>query len=150
MDWLIILTAGLAGTVLMTIFTNMWTYITGFEYRVPNVLGTLITMTTKPSGRLPDNGFVILTGYIFHFLIGLLFSLCYYLLWVYYLGQPDWVDLFSLGLCSVAIAVLCWYGMLRLHPLAPRVKLKSYLTLIFLGHFIFTAGIISTWKVFTY
>jgi len=147
MDWITTIIAGITGTILMTAFIHAWTYLTGFEYRVPNILGTLITMSTKPSGKLSEHMPVIITGYFFHFLTGILFSFIYYFLWDYYLGQPEWADILLLGCASGFAAVAIWYNLLRLHPLTPRLKRKSYLLLVFLGHFVFTAGVIASWKI---
>jgi len=147
MDWLIVIIAGITGTALMTLFINIWTYITGFEYRVPSILGTLVTMSTRPSGKVSGNKAVVLIGYIFHFLIGIFFSIVYYLLWLYLIGRPEWGHLIYLGCGSGLVAAIFWYSILKLHPLAPKIKLPSYLFLIFSGHFIFTAGVIASWMI---
>lgn len=128
--------AGIAGTFAMTLFMRLASLITGFNFHVPRILGTILTFDTKPSGATSDSCRSIISGYALHYIIGGLFALIYQQTWL-----KEHISTFSAAMLFGAIAGLVgitfWTITLKWHPLAPSVNLKPYLVFVFLGHLLF-------------
>ncbi|GAB2773118.1 hypothetical protein GCM10027275_15100 [Rhabdobacter roseus] len=139
-DWLVIVTAGLAGTFLMTLFMYLLGFLTPYVLKVVKVLGTMLTFQTTPDGGLSDRPLAIGVGTVAHYAVGVLFVLAYRVLWAWGVGDSGYGTAFWFGLASGVLAIGVWYGLFRLHPRPPQLALRPYLLTIFLGHFVFVYG----------
>jgi len=145
MEILFSVIAGLAGTLLMTLFLDIVSILTGFTFHVPRLLGTMVAMRTMPSGKPSGSLPVRIAGIIIHYAIGVFFALAYRQI-VDVAALPDSAaNAAMLGLITGVLAMGFWYTLLKLHPLAPSVRLVLFLVLLFLGHFIFAAGMYLTY-----
>lgn len=133
--------AGIFGTFFMTMYMNLMSHLTGFNLRVPSILGSMMTMETKPSGRSSRSFNTMLWGNIAHYAIGVIFALVYQQ--ILYMNNTPYTFMNSLVFSCLAgiVAVVFWFSFLKLHPLAPAVKLPYYLTSIFIAHIILGVGI---------
>jgi hypothetical protein len=142
MNILDIILAGVVGTALMTAFMYSMTFLTERVLKVVKILGTMLTFQTAPNGKLSDRPRAISVGIIAHYFIGILFALCYALLWSWGIGGPDLQSGLWLGIGSGFVAIAFWYGFFAIHPNPPAIPLKHYLFTLFLGHIVFAFGVI--------
>lgn len=129
--------AGIAGTLAMTGFLYLLTYIFRKQMKVVKILGTMLTNNTQPDGELSDSRATIVVGTIAHYSVGISFAIIYLILWHFGIGRPGLLNAIIFGGVSGVAAIGIWYAFVAIHPYPPKVPLKSYLITIFLGHFIF-------------
>jgi hypothetical protein len=129
--------AGIAGTLAMTAFLYLLTFITHKQMKVVKILGTMLTNNTQPGGKLSESKTTIIVGAIGHYSVGISFAIVYLILWHFGIGKPDFVNALIFGGVSGIAAIGIWYGFVAVHPNPPDIPLKSYLLTIFLGHFVF-------------
>lgn len=58
--------SGMTGTFLMTLVTTLGSKITGYYLHVPSILGTMVTMRIRSSGKPSDSLHSLTSGYILH------------------------------------------------------------------------------------
>lgn len=132
-----IVLAGIAGTYAMTLFIHIVSRMTGYRFHVPAILGSMVSMKTKPSGEPSHERMSLLPGYILHYGIGVLFAAVYTEVFIPD-SEPGYDRALLFGIVAGIVAVGFWFSVLKLHPLAPRVNLKLYLICIFIGHLVFS------------
>ncbi|GAB3897643.1 hypothetical protein [Spirosoma agri] len=142
MNGLNLILASVAGTSLMTAFMYIMTFLTDRIMNVVKILGTMLTFQTSPDGKLSDRPRAISVGIIAHYAIGIVFTLCYSLLWSRGVGQPDFQSGIWFGIGSGLVAIAFWYGLFAIHPNPPAIPLKPYLLTLFVAHIVFTFGVI--------
>jgi hypothetical protein len=140
MELLYSIIAGIAGTFLMTLFMDVVSLLTRYNFHVPVILGTMVTMETKPSGKVSDSLESKVWGYILHYAIGVLFAVLYQQIFSAGAAPISYLYAIAFGAIAGLVAMTFWYLFLRLHPLAPVVHLRLYLPFIFLGHLLFAIG----------
>ncbi|MCW3116132.1 MAG: hypothetical protein JWM28_214 [Chitinophagaceae bacterium] len=133
--------AGITGTIVMTAFIYLISFITGKRFKVVKILGTMITGQTTPNGGLSGSNSAILTGLLVHYLVGIVFSLIYYWLWSKGIGNPGLNYCLLFGIITGILAVCIWRVFFVLHPYPPRIKVPAYLFVIFWGHVFFALGV---------
>ncbi|KAA5532303.1 hypothetical protein F0919_16035 [Taibaiella lutea] len=132
---------GITGTFIMTLFMNAMSRITGYNLRVPSILGSLVTMRTKPSGTPSRSFSTMLWGSISHYAIGIVFAFIYLLiLKMNSDAYSSLKDALTFGFFAGIVAAIFWFSFIKLHPLSPVINLKLYLVCIFIAHIIFGAG----------
>ncbi len=133
--------AGIFGTFIMTLFMIAASVFTGHNFRVPAILGSMATFQNKPSGTPARSGISLLTGNILHYTIGVFLAFVYEI----YILKAGLSNTFSnamlYGIIAGCCAVLFWFTFIKLHPMAPAIKLSLYLFFIFIGHLFFAAGV---------
>jgi hypothetical protein len=149
MYYIIAFFSGIAGTLLMTVFMKVISIIGNINFEIPRILGSVITMETKPSGRASTSFLSLATGYTAHFITGILFALIYCQLWLRGIGAPEFGYALLFGTVNGLLAVGIWYGILKLHPLAPAVPANSYLFFLFISHLVFAVSMAFTFCVLT-
>lgn len=138
--------SGIAGTFLMTLFMGAASLLTKYNFHVPSILGTMVTMETKPSGMVSDSIVSKVWGYSLHYLIGIFFAVLYQNILQAGFSSGSYGNALLFGTGAGLVAVTFWYSFLKLHPLAPAVYLSLYLVFIFLGHLLFATGMHVTIK----
>ncbi len=146
MEFMIIAISGITGTILMTIFMKIASVVSGYHLHVPQILGTLITMDTQPSGKVSNKTKVLALGYVLHFAMGILFAITYLQLWQNGIGAPTGGYAFLFGLINGIFAVVIWYMLIKLHPLAPSIRLPVFLFCILIAHIIYAYGVVYTYR----
>jgi hypothetical protein len=146
MEFLYSIIAGIAGTFLMTLFTDLAALVTKYNFHVPSILGTMVTMETKPSGNVSDSMVSKIWGYVLHYLIGIFYAMLYQNLIQAGIGYGGYTHALVFGIVIGSVAVTFWYSFLKLHPMAPVVRLPLYLVFIFLGHLLLAIAMNATFK----
>ena len=137
MDTMKKLYSSLAATSAMTLFSYGASFISGRNLREPHILAQL-------TGRLipwQDKKKNILTGWLLHYAVGLLFTEMYIQFWKN--SSPNTEKRAGLiygGLVGLG-AILIWKFALSFHPLPPSINFGLFSLNLFLGHLVF--GIIS-------
>lgn len=147
MGFLYNIIAGIAGTFLMTLFMDAATWFTKYNFHVPSILGTMVTMETKPSGNISNSTISKVWGYVLHYLIGIFYAVLYQNLIQAGIGSGSYGYALLFGTVVGLVAVIFWYSFFKLHPMAPVVRLPLYLVFIFLGHPLLAITMKATFKV---
>ena len=123
----------ITSTSAMTAFSYIFSLFSGANLKEPHILAQLI-------GRLMpwhDKKKNILTGWLLHYAVGLLFSEMYLRFWENSnLNNKKKAGLIYGGLAGVA-AILIWKFTLSAHPFPPSVNFALFSFNLFLGHLIF-------------
>jgi len=139
MNYVDAIIAGIVGTLFMTGFLYLLTYITERNYKVVRVLSIMLTNDHSAHGA--DLKPLTLTiGIIVHYMIGIMFAVIYLWLWEHGIGKPDLVNGIIFGSLNGIFAAAFWFTFIRLHPHPPKVPMPDYLIAIGLGHIIFATG----------
>ncbi|WP_342645909.1 hypothetical protein [Mucilaginibacter sp. CSA2-8R] len=124
--------ASLAGTTLMTAFSELMSKVKGSNYNEAEILGKLlnrITPLSKSQARL--------AGWLAHYGAGVVFAAMYQL----YLKQTNTkanaTSGLAYGLLSGLAGVGIWKTTFKAHPNPPGVDLKTYYPQLVLAHVIF-------------
>ncbi|MCD2421825.1 hypothetical protein LQ567_03570 [Niabella pedocola] len=136
--------AGIMGTLAMTLFIRLTGMATGSPFSVPRILGSLLTSSTSPSGKASQRLPVLLLGTAVHYVIGILFTLFY--AWLAGSGvlPEGYINGLLYGFNIGIVAVVTWYLALRLHPHPPAIPVRLFLVVIFTGHLVYAAVIVTT------
>lgn len=133
--------ASLAGTTLMTAFSELMSKVEGSNYNEAEILSELlnrITPLSKTQARL--------AGWIAHYGIGVVFAALYNL----YLRQTQTkVNAGTgavYGFLSGLAGVVVWKLTFKMHPKPPGVDLKTYYPQLVLAHVIFGVVVALTRK----
>lgn len=138
MDMLSTIIAGTVATFGMTLLMVLASFVTGYNLRIPQFLGTMLTFETKPSGDVSRSSRSLLLGNFAHYCIGVCFALLYKQIHPAFYKSTS-VNGLLFGMAAGGVALIFWGSAFRLHPLAPKVNLPLYLAFIFLGHLLFGA-----------
>ena len=129
--------SSLTATSAMTLFSYVFSILSGTNLREPHIL-TQLTSRLLPWQSKKKN---ILTGWLIHYAVGLLFSEMYILFWENTsLNSKKKAGLIYGGLAGLA-AILIWKFTLFVHPFPPAINFGLFSFNLFLGHLIF--GIVS-------
>ena len=134
----VIIPAGIAGTAFMTLFLYLLTPLMHRQLKVVKVLGTMLTNQTTPNGELSERPMAIWVGGTVHYLIGIMFTFCYYFLWRSGIGKPDLSSGAVFGFVTGLFGIAVWRVFFWVHPNPPRtVSLPSYLLSLLIAHVVF-------------
>ncbi|TDW52118.1 hypothetical protein EV144_101801 [Flavobacterium sp. 270] len=76
-------------------------------------------------------------GWLLHFLIGFLFVLAYYVLWVKDILPISTLSALLLGAISGIIGIICWMFIFKMSNHQPHIDFKGYYLQLFFAHIIF-------------
>ena len=125
--------SSLAATSAMTLFSYIFSFISGSNLREPHILAQL-TGRSMPWQSKKKN---ILTGWFLHYTVGLLFSELYMKFWENSSSDNKTkAGLVYGGLAGLA-AILIWRFTLSVHPFSPAIHFGLFSLNLFLGHLIF-------------
>jgi hypothetical protein len=139
-NYLIIILAGITGTLFMTGAVYLLSAMTGKNYKVIGILATMLTNhTTKEKGlsrSTPD----MLLGVAVHYLTGIFFACIYYFLW-----QMGYLTLtinssILFGISTGIVAIIFWSLFIHFHPNPPLIPAFTYVLSIGLVHILFSLG----------
>lgn len=138
--------AGLSGTFLMTFFVRLTGMIAGHSFSVPRILGALLTSEISPAGEVSKSLPVVLLGTVVHYITGVLLTLFYAWLVSTGLLPEGYINGLLYGCNLGVVAVVAWYLALRLCPQPPAIPVRLFLVMIFAGHLVFAAGIVTIFR----
>jgi len=136
MDVFIFFTAWIVATSVMTLFSELWSLISGNEFREPVLLAHLFTKGTIENLTLGQ----WVMGLGIHFLFGLFFMLGYEVLW-YLTGlmrSAKWSMVF--GIVIGLIGILGWVIMFRLLTKPSQLNTRHYYVHLLFAHIVFSLG----------
>ncbi len=137
MDTMKKLYSSLAATSAMTVFSYGLSFISGKNLREPHILAQLTNRLMPWQGKKKN----IMTGWLLHYAVGLLFTEMYVQFWKN--SSPNTEKRAGLifgGLVGLS-AILIWKFTLSFHPLPPAINFGLFSLNLFLGHLVF--GIVS-------
>jgi hypothetical protein len=132
-----ILTATLLGTTLMTLFSYYLSSVRKKQFREPELLNESLVRLRIMSFATSKNH---AAGWFIHYVVGLLFVVCYELV-IRHTSLSPTLSFFALagGLCGL-IGIAGWHITLILLPNPPVVHLKEYYIQLFVAHILFGLG----------
>ncbi len=146
MDFLKIAIAAVSATNVMTIFSYVMSNTYGKLFKEPVVLNFIL----ERLGYTLPGKFKKFSGWLAHYIIGLMFATAYEAIWKYG-GVPfGWITGFAFGVASGAIGILTWQIMYRLPDEKPVPPLKDYYVQLFIAHILFSMVIVIGFKLYDY
>jgi hypothetical protein len=136
MNILSVVHAGILATAAMTASLYITAWITHANVKVVKILGTMLTNQTGKDGSCSNNPFVIGIGLVVHYLVGVAFATCYWLLLRYQLVSDGLSDALIFGSVIGVLAISVWRVYFSIHAKPPKVPLLLFLFLIFVGHIV--------------
>ncbi len=124
--------ASLAGTTLMTAFSELMSKAKGCNYNEAEILGELlnrITPLSKTQARL--------AGWIAHYGIGVVFAALYDLYLKQTQAKANAASGTMYGFLSGLAGVRVWKSTFKMHSNPPGVDLKTYYPQLVMAHVIF-------------
>lgn len=145
---LIALIIGLLSTFVMTVFVQLL----GYRQRksIPWLLGTFINTRFKPADTASQTQ-LLAWGNIVHYLIGVGFVAAYLFIWQQGWLVHSYTTVFVFGAIAGLLAVTVWYLTLSNHPLRTFISYPTFLSSIFVAHFVFAfsmAGLMDLCMIF--
>lgn len=144
--FLITILSGLVGTVAMTLFMYLYSYVSHSFTKVIHILGNML---------VGENNFyspgknALIVGIAAHFGVGVLFSFAYFLLWNWGFFQINLVDSIIIGVISGVLAVAAWKSYLTLHSSPPQFSELNYFLALFLAHIVFAVVSVNVFQIIT-
>jgi hypothetical protein len=142
--------SGIAGTLLMTGYLYLLTYITGWNFKVVRTLSIMLTKNSSRKNQTALPPLVLLRGIIVHYAIGAMFALVYLWLWAHGIGKPDLVNGVVFGTLNGLFAIGFWYMFMTLHKRPVAVPMPAYLIAVGSGHILFGIGTVFTYNLQIY
>ena len=134
-----VINAGVAGTTLMTLFSEVISKVKNSNYNEAEILAELLNRITpmdKQQSRV--------AGYVGHYGVGQVFAAAY----VAYLKKtntkPSLLNGAVYGALSGLAGAVVWHGVFKAHPNPPGVDLSNYYKQLVLAHIVFgvTAAVV--------
>jgi len=127
-----VLAAAVAGTSLMTLFSEAVSKAKGSNYNEATILGELLNRITPLNKKQAEAA-----GWMGHYAVGVGFSAVY----AAYLKQtgrkPTLLNGIIYGALSGLAGAAIWHATFKAHPNPPGVDLKNYYRQLVLAHVIF-------------
>jgi len=143
MEILQILVTSIFGTIVMTAFSYYVSERFNELFKEP-VLLNLVTASAKVDLN-PRRKSAL--GWIIHFTIGLLFVICYHVIWKYTDFDPTWFCGLIFGMVSGLIGIVSWHFMFKLGEHPPKIKFKEYYLQLFIAHILFGLTAVACYKI---
>lgn len=137
-----ILQAGLAATILMTLFSYALSYAVQRNFKEPEILGVLL----KRLAPHLHNIIYHLFGWALHFAVGYLFVTAYSLLWENTAIKPTLLNGLWIGFVSGLVGIAIWHFTLKLHPNPPFLNLPAYYANLLVAHVVFGLGAVLAYQ----
>jgi hypothetical protein len=131
---------GIGGTLLMTLFVNGISAVTGGSIRIVRVLGTML-LYWRPDRKLFSSPKTLIVGTIAHYAVGVLFAYAYHWLWQNGWASATFGGCTILGLLCGILAVIVWRIFMAVHPYPPITQKSRFLVIVGTGHLVFAWGV---------
>lgn len=135
--------AWIIAVVVMTLFSAIWSMVSGHVFREPALLSKL--MQDHPDINASERNTYI-WGWIIHFVLGIVFLIFYEVLWR--LTDVPRTFLWSLAFGSVlgVLGVVGWKMMFKMVNFTSQFNYKQYYIHIFLAHIVFSATALGVYQ----
>ena len=138
-----ILLPAITGTTFMTLFSYLLSELAEENYSEPEHLGTLIHRLVPQNLKKAN----LISGWVAHYAVGVLFSLMYNQLWEKRKVTPSVKNGFALGGISGAAAVMIWKFTFKMHPAPPWINYRNYYLQLFGAHIVFALAATLTYRL---
>lgn len=129
-DLLTIIVAGIAGTLVMTCFTQITAQLLKKPFYVVMILATMLPF--KKDITSPNASTYAVATFL-HYFIGIMFSYLYWWLTIEGLISNDILSSILYGVVIGTIAIIGWRLFFLIHPNPPVIE-ATYFGMIWLGH----------------
>lgn len=128
-----IITSGLAGTSLMTIFSYVVSEIQKDNFKEPELLADLLERLSPGTKK----GLARPAGWAAHYGMGTVLALVHTSLFQKGAVKPDIKNTLILGALSGAAGILIWKLTFKTHPCPPRINFRRFAGHLLLAHLIY-------------
>jgi len=90
-----------------------------------------------------------ISGWIIHYVVGLLFLLIYYFIWSRTPFDPTLKTALVLGSLSGLAGIVGWAILFRIQSVPPNMRVSEYYTQLFVAHVIFALTATGTFRLVT-
>ena len=125
-------------TLFMTAFSYLCGYLTGHQFREPQLLNQLLNSSKLPI-QPPKKSFL---GWLLHLLIGYVFAETLFLSWEYINISTNWLIGLISGLVAGIIGIIGWHVMIYFNPNPPDIHLKKFYIQLVVAHIIFSLSLL--------
>ena len=146
MDLLKVFIAAFSATNIMTTFSYFISITYGKLFKEPVLLNFVLDGAgLSIQGRLKK-----VSGWLAHYIIGLLFVFTYEAVWTYTGINFGWASGILFGIISGFIGILGWQTIYMLPRKKPDVPLKDYYIQLFFAHIIFACAVVVAFKIYEF
>lgn len=142
---MVIFFSSIIATIMMTAFSYLYSEIKDKKFKEPQLINILID-------RLPNMKMTIgkhhWLGWFLHFLIGLIFTALFFLIWNFTKISITWESGIILGFLAGVIGVLGWRITFSIHPNPPNIQFSKFYIQLIVAHILFGLGCVAFLKVF--
>lgn len=133
-----VVAAGITGTTLMTLFSDVVSKIKDSNYNEAKILGELLNRITPLSKKQAQAA-----GLVAHYSVGVGFAAVYAAYLKKANRKPSVLNGLVYGALSGLAGAVIWHATFKAHPNPPGVDLKNYYKQLVLAHVVFglVAGI---------
>jgi hypothetical protein len=128
-----IISATVAGTSMMTLFSYQLSKLTHKQFREPELLSALLSRLKLYDSKPPYE----VDGWMVHYVAGSFFVMAYDKLWRENRVKEAYKNGALLGLASGFFGAEVWRQVLKLHPNPPKVDFKNYYKQLVIAHIVF-------------
>jgi hypothetical protein len=133
MNTLNVISAGVAGTSVMSAYSICLSEIKRTDFREPHLLAILIFRLFSRVSKRQSGA----AGWVIHYLVGIFFAGIYSILIKQHLLKTTVPAAITVGALSGLVGVAAWSTTLNLHPHPPLVKRGKYYGQLVVAHIIF-------------
>ncbi|PJJ79498.1 hypothetical protein [Mucilaginibacter auburnensis] len=135
--------SGGAGTVVMTLGSELMSKIWGENFSEPNHLETMI----KRLAPMLSKQAKVIAGWGAHFTMGFVFAAIYVELWEKHEIKHNITNGIILGIVSGLIGLLIWKGTFKVHPLPPWLDYTTFYLQRIPAHVVFAVATTITYRL---
>lgn len=133
MNILSILAAGIAGTTMMTLFSQVCAWVSGEECNEAKLLNLLIKRSTDADRMEKTSA----PGWILHYIVGFIFAAAFFILWNTTTLPMNFKTSLLFGFIAGVVGVVVWKIVFELHHRPPKINFALYFTQLIFAHVIF-------------
>ncbi len=128
-----VISAGILGTSMMTLFSYWVSEDKNKQFREPALLAILLKRLLNNN----DERALLITGWIIHYKVGILFIVGYDQLWRKTNATPSILNGMMLGILCGLLGKEVWKLVLRVHPNPPSIDREAYFSHLVAAHAVF-------------
>lgn len=138
----ILLLATIVATTLMTILSYLFSATFRELYKEPLLLKYLMQRFGSPLSANTEE----VLGWVVHYLVGLLFVVCYQVLLYYKILDLSWISGLLFGAGAGLVGIGWWHMMFKLSDFPP-IDFKGYYWQLFVVHIVFGLATVAVYKL---
>ena len=128
-----IICTGVIATSAMTLYSYVLSAIRDKDFSEPETLGELVRKLVP----IIKKKYTVITGWSAHYLVGIIFAICYIYLWEKKKIKPTVENGLLIGGISGLVAIAVWKTVIAMHPNPPARDYKRYYLQLLPAHLVF-------------